>query len=107
MTALCRPERHAGATAERRCHATSLDYADPAQVLGTLFLNSVLAGVAAQFGGVVADGFGAFQVASAGFGGDPCAAGLLIRLPDGTCNIHPSPEGHQLLADAIATAIGA
>jgi lysophospholipase L1-like esterase len=35
------------------------------------------------------------------------AAGLLIRLPDGTCNIHPSAAGHRLLAAAIANAIGA
>jgi hypothetical protein len=84
-----------------------LDYADPVQVMGTLFLNSVIAGITTTNGGIVADGFGAFQGASAGFGGSPCAAGLLIKLPDGTCNIHPSPAGHRLLAAAIATAIGA
>jgi hypothetical protein len=67
----------------------------------------VIAGVTTAFGGTVADGFAAFQGPSAAFGGDPCAAGLLIKLPDGTCNIHPSPAGAQLLATAIATAIGA
>jgi hypothetical protein len=40
------------------------------------------------------------------FGGDPCAAGLLIKLPDGTCNIHPSPAGHLLLARAIEDVVG-
>jgi lysophospholipase L1-like esterase len=84
----------------------SLNYADPAQVAGTLFLDSVIANVTTAFGGIVADGFGAFQAASAAFGGAPCAAGLLIKLPNGTCNIHPSPAGHQLLAAAIARAIG-
>ena len=85
----------------------SLSYSDPAAVAGTQFLNSVIAGVTTAFGGTVADGFAAFQAPSAPFGGDPCAAGLLIKLPDGTCNIHPSPAGHRLLAAAIAKAIGA
>jgi len=40
-------------------------------------------------------------------GGSPCAAGLLIKLPDGTCNIHPSPAGHLLLAQAIEEVVGA
>jgi lysophospholipase L1-like esterase len=84
----------------------SLNYADPVQVAGTLFLDSVIANVTTAFGGIVADGFGAFQAPSAAFGGDPCAAGLMIKLPNGTCNIHPSPAGHQLLAAAIAKAIG-
>ena len=84
----------------------SLSYSDPAQVAASQFLNSVIAGVAAQNGGIVADGFGAFQGPSAAYGGDPCAAGLLIKLPDGTCNIHPSPAGARLLAGAIAGAIG-
>ena len=44
---------------------------------------------------------------SAAFGGSPCAAGLLIKLPDGTCNIHPSPAGHLLLAQAIEDVAGA
>ena len=66
----------------------------------------MIAGVTTAFGGIVADGFAAFQGPSAAFGGSPCAAGLLIRLPGGTCNIHPSPAGHQVLAAAIADAIG-
>src|SRR5262245_3318934 len=85
----------------------SLSYSDPAAVAGAQFLNSVIAGVTIANGGIVADGFGAFQAPSAAFAGDPCAAGLLIKLPDGTCNIHPSPAGHRLLAAAIAKAIGA
>jgi hypothetical protein len=58
-------------------------------------------------GGKVADGFAAFEGPSAAFGGSPCAAGLLIKLPDGTCNIHPSPAGHLLLAQAIEDVAGA
>lgn len=84
----------------------SLSYSDPAAVAGAQFLDSVIAGVTTAYGGIVADGFAAFQGPSLAFGGDPCAAGLLIRLPNGTCNIHPSAAGHRLLAAAIASAIG-
>jgi lysophospholipase L1-like esterase len=85
----------------------SLSYSDPVVLAGAQFLDSVLAGVTTANGGIVADGFAAFEAPSLAFGGDPCAAGLLIKLPDGTCNIHPSPAGHRLLAAAIAQAIGA
>jgi lysophospholipase L1-like esterase len=85
----------------------SLSYSDPAQVAGTQLLDSVIASVTQAFGGKVADGFAAFAGPSAAFGGSPCAAGLLIKLPDGTCNIHPSPAGHLLLAQAIENAVGA
>ncbi len=84
----------------------SLSYSDPAQIKFAGFLNSVIAGVTMAYGGIVANGFAAFEGPSLAFGGDPCAAGLLIKLPDGTCNIHPSPAGHKLLAAAIADAIG-
>ncbi len=40
-----------------------------------------MVGVASNFGVKFADAYTAFQLASAPFGGDPCAAGLLIRLP--------------------------
>jgi lysophospholipase L1-like esterase len=81
----------------------SLSYSNPAAIAGAQFLDSVLANVTTANGGIIADGFTAFQK----FGGDPCAAGLLIKLPDGTCNIHPSPAGQQVLAAAIVQAIGA
>jgi lysophospholipase L1-like esterase len=84
----------------------SLSYSDPVAVAGTQLLDSVIASVTTAHGGIVADGFGAFQGPSSAFAGDPCAAGLLIKLPDGTCNIHPSPTGQRLLATAIAQAIG-
>jgi lysophospholipase L1-like esterase len=85
----------------------SLSYSDPTQLATAQFLNSVIAGVTTANGGIVADGFTAFEGPSLAFGGDPCAAGLLIKLPDGSCNIHPSPTGQRLLARAIAQAIGA
>lgn len=86
----------------------SLSYVpNSALIQSAQFLDSVIAGAATAHGGIVADGFGAFQGPSNAAGGDPCAAGLLIKLPDGTCNIHPSPAGHKLLAAAIAKALGA
>ena len=85
----------------------SLSYSDPAQIQSTQALDSVIAGAATANGATVADGFAAFQAPSLASGGDPCAAGLLIKLPDGTCNIHPSRAGHRLLAKAILEALGA
>ena len=85
----------------------SLSYSDPAQVASTQLLDSVIASVTKAFGGKVADGFAAFEGPSAAVGGSPCAAGLLIKLPNGTCNIHPSPAGHLLLAQAIEDVVGA
>jgi len=85
----------------------SLSYSDPSQLALSEFLDSVLANATLADGGIVADGFDAFLGPSLAFGGSPCAAGLLIKLPDGSCNIHPSPAGHELLAAAIAKAIGA
>jgi lysophospholipase L1-like esterase len=84
----------------------SLDYGNPAQVASLKALNSAIASVTEAFGGKVADGFAAFEGPSMAVGGSPCAAGLLIKLPDGTCNIHPSPAGHLLLAQAIEEVIG-
>jgi len=84
----------------------SLSYSSAAAEQGALLLNSVITSVTTAFGGKVADGFTAFEMPSTAFGGDPCAAGLLIKLPDGTCNIHPSPAGHLLLAQAIEDVVG-
>jgi lysophospholipase L1-like esterase len=82
----------------------STDYNDPTDVAGTEALDAAIASVTEEFGGKVANGFAAFQGPSAAFGGDPCAAGLLIKVPGG-CNIHPSPAGQQLLAQAIEDVI--
>lgn len=65
-------------------------------------IDAAFADKLAAHDGIVADGMAAFATAS---GGDPCAAGLLIAMPDGTCDVHPTPAGAQVLADAIAAAI--
>jgi len=57
----------------------------------------VFADAITRNGGIVADGQAAFKAAAQ----DPCAEGLLIMLPDGNCDVHPTPAGAQVLADAI------
>lgn len=64
-------------------------------------LNCVMLDVGSQFGAQIADGFTAFQVASAPFGDDPCAAGLLVRRSASSCDIHPSALGRTVLAETV------
>jgi hypothetical protein len=63
-------------------------------------MNAAFAAKLATVDGVVADGMAAFTAH-----GDPCEAGLLIQMPDGTCDVHPTPAGAQILADTIDAAI--
>ena len=83
----------------------STTYSVPLMVAEVKVLDAAIASVTKQYGGLIANGFVAFERASKPFGGDPCAAGLLIPVPGG-CNIHPSPAGALLLAAAVAQAIG-
>jgi lysophospholipase L1-like esterase len=80
------------------------NYRDPTQLAALTSLNAEVITVAALYDVAVADGYGSFAVASALTLGDPCAAGLLIRNPDGTCDKHPSTKGRQLLANAVLAA---
>jgi len=82
----------------------SLNYADPVGTGLIGAIDGVLGDVTLAFGGKVADGFGAFQAAAAASGGDSCAAGLLIHLTAATCDVHPSPAGAALLAQAVRAA---
>jgi len=69
-------------------------------------LNQAMMDVGSQFPNVkFADGYAAFEFASATSGGDPCEAGLLVRLSDGTCDIHPSLAGQKVLASAVLVAL--
>jgi hypothetical protein len=76
------------------------------EVLALLHLNGVLAQVASGFDVQVADAFTAFLVADVPFGNNSCAAGLLIRLPNGTCDIHPSLAGQTLIAQMVVGLVG-
>lgn len=88
----------------------SLDYNDLAQQLALGAINQALEDPVRAVGGRVADGYGAFALASLAHGGSPCKAGLLIPLtfnPDGspaTCDKHPSPAGRRLLASTVELA---
>lgn len=79
----------------------STDYRDPLVTGGVVALNAAVARAAAANRAVVADGFGAVQKAAAVAGGDTCAAGLLIALPTGGCDVHPTRAGHRVLARAL------
>ncbi|NNN12696.1 MAG: SGNH/GDSL hydrolase family protein [Acidimicrobiaceae bacterium] len=83
----------------------STSYTNQAQVALTEALNSAIIQPTLAAGGLVANGFSAFEVASQSYGGNPCAAGLLIKLPTGRCNIHPTLLGHQVLAQAVIGAL--
>jgi lysophospholipase L1-like esterase len=84
-------------------------YYSPTPALNTVAqaLNSTMTMVAANFPNIIiADSYTPFQVASAPFGGDPCTAGLLIKLPanpynTSACDIHPSPLGRDLIAAVV------
>jgi lysophospholipase L1-like esterase len=81
----------------------AIDYRD---VSGAYLLNSAMITAAAQSDHVlVASGFDAFKPAAMAAGGSSCAAGLLIMLSTGKCDIHPSPAGQAMLAGAILQTI--
>ena len=82
----------------------STNYADSVITGAVEAVDGVLAGVTKVFGGKVADGFGTFAKAAAPYGDDTCAAGLLIQLPSGGCDVHPSLAGAALLASAVYAA---
>lgn len=85
----------------------SLNYSDSVGTSVIAEVNQVIADRTLAWGGVVADGFGAFQGAAATFDGDTCASGLRIVLPSPpmTCDVHPTPAGRDLLAQAIVNAL--
>lgn len=89
----------------------SVDYTDLAQQLALGAINQALEDPLRLAGARVADAYGAFALASLPFGGDPCAAGLLIPLTTGadgtplTCDKHPSPAGRAVLARAVEAAL--
>src|SRR5207237_3756173 len=82
----------------------SLAY-DPASAASVQQLNQPIIAATEAFGGIVASGFDAFRPAALAAGGSSCAAGLLIVLSPGVCDVHPSPAGRDLLATAVTTAV--
>jgi len=78
---------------------------DPTTATGTQLLNAPIIDAANAYGGIVASGFDAFKQPALNAGGSSCAAGLLIVVAPGVCNVHPSPAGRDLLAGAVVDAI--
>ena len=83
------------------------DYADPLGAGAASQLRDVTANVADSnnFRVDVAPGFEAFESASASTNGDACQAGLLIKLPKGTCDVHPSDAGRDVLANTVLSVL--
>jgi lysophospholipase L1-like esterase len=90
---------YAGPITVMNLYAT--DYSVPSTIQFLTALNGAIAAVAAGAGAQVADAFGAFEAAAGSQ--SPCAAGLLIPNPNqpGTCDVHPSAAGQEVLADAV------
>ncbi len=82
----------------------ALDYNDTA---GAVLLNNPMVDAASHFGVLIASGFEAWKPVAVAAGGSSCAAGLLIPLPKGGCDVHPTPKGRDLLATAIVGTIAA
>jgi lysophospholipase L1-like esterase len=83
------------------------NYADPIGVGGVLGLNAQMIAAGAAHNVLIASGFDAFAPVAASAGGDSCAAGLLIRLTATSCDVHPTPKGRDLLANAVIQTIAA
>lgn len=83
------------------------DYTDLATAAVVAQVNQVLKDRTEAWGGVVADGFAAFGAASTAYGGNVCAAGLLIVTATSplTCDDHPSQKGAALLAQTLVSAV--
>jgi len=85
----------------------ALNYGDPASVGGAFALNAQMQAAAAGNGALVASGFDAWAPVATAAGGDSCTAGLLIRLTPTSCDVHPTPMGRDLLAEAVVNTIAA
>ena len=70
------------------------------QILAQLY--QAILPVLDAYGAQKAPVYDVFRVAAAPFGGNSCAAGLLITTATGLCNVHPTAAGHQLIASIIA-----
>ena len=82
----------------------SLAY-DPTTAAGTIQLNAPIIDASEAFHAKIASGFDAFQGPALSAGGSSCAAGLLIVLAPGVCDVHPTPLGRDLLAGAVVSAV--
>jgi lysophospholipase L1-like esterase len=80
----------------------SLDYSDTS---GAVALNTPMIFAATAHGALVASGLDAW--AQRADGGSSCTAKLLVELPTGGCDVHPTLTGHKLIAQQIIGTIAA
>jgi lysophospholipase L1-like esterase len=83
----------------------SKNYLDLVQTAAILTFNHEARQAADAVGAELSNSFMTFAVASVQSRGNPCQAGLLIPLGDGTCDIHPSPAGRDLLGSAAVNVL--
>ena len=83
----------------------STDYRSPLQNALTQQLNLAVTDQAAANKVSVVNGYNALGVYADYAAGDTCGAGLLVKLPNGTCNVHPTPFGHLILAQAVEESV--
>lgn len=81
--------------------AFSFNYSDPVQTGAIVAFNNVMKQVAGPFDVTVADLYPLFENLAARFGGDTCAAGVLVKLSNGTCDTHPNLLGQAFIASAV------
>ena len=84
--------------------AFAYNYTDPIETGALTLFNQLTSQVGSQFGVTVADVYPVFQIVDSGFGGSTCAAGLLLKFPDGTCDTHPNALGQALIAATVLQA---
>jgi len=77
------------------------NYSDQITVFGIQKINDALTAAAQAHEAVVADSFDAFRPVAAAAGGSAIDAGLVY--PN---DVHPTPEGQRLLADAVEQVLG-
>jgi hypothetical protein len=84
----------------------ALDYRDTS---GTVLLNTPMIGAASANGVLIASGLEAWRATATAppANGDSCVPGLLIRVSATACDVHPTPLGRDLLADAVIQTIAA
>jgi lysophospholipase L1-like esterase len=81
--------------------AFSFNYSDPVQSGAISAYNTAMEQAASPFDVTVADLYPLFEHLAAPFGGDTCAAGVLVKLSGGTCDTHPNLLGQAFIASAV------
>jgi lysophospholipase L1-like esterase len=94
-------------TAAPQAHIVLVGYHLPPGLEGPIGLvNHAIKRAAQQADVAFADPATAFANQARHHGGDVCAAGLLAKYPDGSCDLHPTARGQRIYADVVLAAAG-